>query len=365
MAIEENRPFKFILLLVSIIFLFSCSKESDQQHKDQAQGAKKISGGALTLYNWEEYIGSKTLENFEKETGIHVNEIYFEDEEEILGAAQSRHVTFDLAVASDDLIREMREAKMLSQLDHSKIPNLKYVGEQYRARPYDPEQKYSVPYLMGTTGMVVNKKYIKEDADSWSVLFDKKYKGRLAMLNNGFEVIAAVCKLQGYSINTTNRDELDRVKEILVKQRQLIKGYYDVVRIKEMLIKEEIWAAHIYSGEGLVAVDENENLDYVIPREGAPLWIDHFVMPMQAKHKEEAHMFLNYILRPDVNASIASELWYATPNEAATPLMDPEVVKSTSVYPPPEVMARCEFFKDVGEGTPTLVKIWNDLLAID
>ena len=145
----------------------------------------------LVLYNWEEYIGSKTLENFEKETGIHVQEINFQDEEEMLGAIQSDLKAYDLIVASDDLIREMQKAKILALLDFSKIPNFKYISKQHINRSCDPEQKYSIPYLFGTTGMVVNTKYIKEDTDSWQVLFDKRYKGKIAMLNNSFEAMSA------------------------------------------------------------------------------------------------------------------------------------------------------------------------------
>jgi len=284
----------------------------------------------------------------------------------MLGSVQSDLAAYDLVVASGDLIREMRKGKILSQLDYLKIPNSKYISEQYRNMPCDPEQKYAVPYLMGTTGMVVNKKYIKENTDSWKVLFDKRYKDRLAMLNNNFEVAAVACKLIGFSINTNNREELTRVKDILLKQKPLLKGYLDALTIKELLINEKLWAAQIYSGEGLSAVDENENLEYVIPKEGAPVWVHFFAMPRDAKHKEEAHIFLNYILRPEVNASIASELWYATPNEAATPLMDQEVVESTSVYPSPEVMARCEFFKNTGETAISIINtIWSELTVKD
>jgi len=282
----------------------------------------------------------------------------------MLGSIQSDLTAYDLVVASDDLIREMRKAKILSQLDHSKIPNSKYMSEQYRTMPCDPEQKYTVPYLMGTTGMVVNKKYIKENMDSWKVLFDKRYKNHLAMLNNNFEVAAVASKLLGFSINTNNREELTGAKDILLKQKPLLKGYLDVVTIQKLLINEKLWAAHIYSGEGLSAVDKNENLEYVIPKEGAPVWVDFFAMPRDAKHKEEAHIFLNYMLRPEVNASIASELWYATPNKAATPLMDQEVVESPSVYPSPEVMARCEFFTETGEVAVSIInKVWTKLTA--
>jgi spermidine/putrescine transport system substrate-binding protein len=211
--------------------------------------------------------------------------------------------------------------------------------------------------------MVVNTKYIKEDTDSWQVLFDKRYKGKIAVLNNSFEVMAVASKLLGYSINDTSNEKLSKMKPMLREQKPLLQGYLDVQTLKNLLIEEKLWAAQIYSGEGLVAVDENENLAYVIPKEGAPIWVDHFAMPRHAQHKEAAHIFLDYILRPEVNAAIASEMWYATPNEAATPHMDPEVTQSPSVYPPADIRARCEFFENLGEATPTFTRIWTDLLA--
>jgi spermidine/putrescine-binding protein len=305
------------------------------------------------------------LKNFKKETGIRVTEIYFDDEEEMLGSVQSDLAAYDLVVTSDDTIREMREAKMLSQLDMTQIPNIKNVDEKYLNTAWDPEQIYSIPYMWGTTGMVVNKKYIKEDWDSWSVLFDQRYKGKIAMLNNPFEVTAAVCKMLGLSINTTDPNDFEQVRDILIKQKPIIRGYSDALTNQELIIDGELWAAQIYSGEGLVAVDENDDLVYVIPREGASVWVDCFVMPRDAQHKEEAHIFLNYILRPAVNASIASEIWYATTNREAIPLMDPEVVKSLSVYPPDEVIARTDFFIDIGEASNMYNKLWAELMLLE
>jgi len=356
---------RLILFLFSLVIVFGCSQEGEKSSPQQTQPASNTTKRSLILYIWEEYIGSKTLENFEKETGIHVKEIIYEDEEDMLGAVQSDLSAYDLVVASDDLIREMREGKILSRLDYSKIPNAKYIAQQYRNMPCDPEQKYAVPYLWGTTGMVVNTKYIKEDMDSWKVLFDKRYKDRLAMLNNSYEVAAAASKLLGYSINTNNPNELAEIKSLLLDQNPLLKGYLDAVTVQKSLINEELWAAQIYSGEGLSAVDQNENLAYVIPREGAPVWVDFFAMPRDAKHKEEAHVFLNYILRPEVNASIASELWYATTNKAAKPFMDEEVTQSPSVYPSAEVMSRCEFFSETGAPASFINPVWTKLTVKD
>jgi spermidine/putrescine-binding protein len=352
-------------VLFFTLFFGACFFAGCGENRGKSAAKDKNKHSTLVLYNWEDYIGAKTVKNFQKETGIDVREAFYDDEEAMLGAVQSDLSAYDLVVASDDMVREMLKGKLLAELDFSKIPNIKNIYDNYLNTSWDPDQKYTVPYLAGTTGIVINKKYIKENTDSWAVLFDNRYKGKIAMLNNPFEVMAAASKVLGYSINTTDPGEIAQVKELLLEQKPDILGYLDVVKIQNMMIDEELWAAHIYSGEGLVACDENENLEYVIPGEGAVLWLDSFVMPRDAKHREEAHAFLNYILRPKVNAAIASELWYATADREAVEFVDPEVLDSESVYPPPEFLERCELFEDIGETTLLLNQLWSDLLASD
>ena len=362
---KKTFKIKSRLCLILIVFFLSCIIGLHPVSAKQAKSSGE-SQRTLTIYNWEDYIGKDTIKNFQKETGIQVKEVYFEDEEEILGALVSTKGKFDLVVTSGDYSRELSMAGLLRKLDYSKIPNIKFIGKQYLHRWFDPEQEYSVPYLLGTSGMVINKKYIKENTHSWKVLFDKRYKGRMAMLNNSWEVAAVACKTLGYSINTIDPKRLNKVRALLFEQKPLLSGYHDAVSIQQMIIKEELWAVQIYSGEGLAAVDENENLEYVIPIEGTAKWFDCFVIPKSSKHKEEAHVFLNYILRPEINAAIASELWYATPNEAAKALMDQEVLESPSVYPSTEVDARCEFFNNAGSNAnATINRIWSDLTVAD
>ena len=356
----KTRISTILVLLMIALVVFGC-KDKPEEPATAKLKKEKI----LNLFNYEDYIGSDTLENFEAETGIHVNETYFADEEEMLGVVQSDLTAYDLVVVSDDAVKEMREARLLAQLDHSKIPNLVHIGQKHRNLPYDPEQRYSIPYLIGTTGVVVNKKYVKGDTDSWKVLFDKQYQGKLAMLSDPFEVAAVALKLLGYSMNSTNVEELEKARDLLLEQKPLLNGYYDDTKMMELVVNEEVWATHIFSGEGLLAMEQNEDLEYIIPKEGAPIWVDCFVVLRGAKHKEEAHQLIDYILRPEVNASIASELWYATPNEAAIPLMDPEVAESEIVFPPPEVLARCEYFRITGVANTIISAMWSDLTVED
>jgi len=345
-----------------LIVAAGCGSSGDT-NTQPALKVKKGGARTLTFFNWEDYIGSKTLLGFEKETGIAVKEINFKTEEEMLGAVQTNLAAYDLVVASDDSVREMIAARLLSPIDASSIPNLKHIDPKYQHHRCDPRQEYTVPFLTGTTGLLINTHYIRENADSWQVLWDRRYAGKLAMLDDPYDVAAAACKLSGFSINTTNPVELGQVKKLLFEQKPLLRGYLDVNTIKRMMIDETLWAAESYSGEALAAVEENDRLAYIIPKEGASIWVDFFVIPRDAQHKEEACRFLDYVERPDVMAALASELWYATPNRAAAKLMSPEVLQSPAVYPPPAVTARCEFIQKETEGARAVQALWTDLRA--
>lgn len=347
-------------LFVIVIFISLLSNCSDQDNK-KSDNTENI----LKIYNWEEYIGSDTIEKFTEKTNITVLQEFYEDEEEMFALIRSDLSAFDLVIASDDLVREMILGKVLSKINLQKIPNIKNISSEFLNLSYDPEQEYSVPYLWGTTGMVINTKYIDSDEKSWSVLFSEKYSGRIAMLNNPYEVLSAPLKLAGYSINTADRTILVEAEKKLTEQQKIIKGYYDAVSIADMLVSEEIWAAQIYSGEGISASDENENLFYIIPEEGAPIWLDNFVILRDAENVEEAHLFLNFILEAEINGDIASELWYATANNAALKYIDSEVLEFESVFPDEETLSRCEYYRDIGEATGTVVEIWNRLNRSD
>lgn len=364
---RQNKLLPLHSLLLAYLFFFcccaSCSRDSSTDTTARDAPASRQPAESLMLFNWQNYIGSKTLAGFEKSTGIHVTEVTFSVEEEMLGEVQTNLSAYDVVVASDDTVREMIEAKLLARIDTSKLKHFSNIAPKYRNPPCDPQQQYTVPYLMGSTGMLVNKKYIKDNVDSWQILWDSRYAGKIAMLDDPFDVIAVACQLLGYSINTVKPDELLQARQLLLRQRPLLRGYLDVTTIQTLMIDEELWAAHVYSGEGLAAAAKNKQLAYSIPREGAAVWTDYFIIPRDARHKQEALRFLDYILEPPVMAAIASELWYATPNTAAQDLISPEVLRSPSVYPPSEVMARCEVIRKEAESVRIVQTLWSKLMA--
>lgn len=349
-----------LILILTPLLLISCKKNSTDR-KNEVIIKKIQQDKTLTLYNWEEYIGSDTIENFYTTTGIKVIEKNYKDEEIMMGMLQSDLKSYDLVVASDDLLKEMIKSRMLAPLDHTKITNIKHLAKTFLNITADPDRTYSLPYLWGTTGLLINTKYIKNHNNSWKVLFREAYKNKTALLNNPFEAFAIIAKISGDSINVTDTEKITGYGAYLNATKNNLRGFLDVITIQEMMINEELWAAQIYSGEGLVAVDTNENLEYIIPVEGSSIWIDNFVIPRDARNKDEAHTFINYILDPVVNAKIASELWYATANETAKQYMDTEVVNSSAVYPTVEILKRCEFFEDIGETNFLYTSLWNTI----
>ncbi len=268
-------------------------------------------GSELNIYNWEDYFSKTTIEDFEKEFGINVTLSTFEDEnvllEEDLG-------NYDLVVASDVIIHDMAELGLLSSVRRSAIPNLEYIDTKCISEDI---QDYAVPYFWGTSGLAINTKYISEDTDSWDVLWDVKYSKKIALLNNPEEVVGMAAKYIGLPLVPRDNFQFRRVEEFLLFQKSLVMGYMNEEEIKSLLVSEELWAAHIYDGLARQVMAENENIQYVVPSEGAAQWVDSFVILKDSPNKNAAEVFINYILSPEVSADIVNyQLGYGCNKEA-------------------------------------------------
>lgn len=317
----------------------------------------------LRVFNWEDYFAPDTLNNFQREFGIRVTLDTFRNEEEMLAAMQSQPGRFDVAIASGSMVATLRQLELLGTLDMERIANFVNIMQQFRGLPFDPMNRYSVPYLWGTTGLAVNKEYIPATADTWALLWEPAYRGRIAMLNEPQEVLGAALLTLGHPLNSRDSQHLEQAWQKLLEQRPLLAGYVDPVSIVEGLLSERLWAAQAYSGDALKAADYNPRILYIVPREGAALWVHNLVMPVGARHREEAEAFINYILRPDVAGDIVNYLYYASPNQAAQPFIQKEILVDASVYPAPETLDRLEHYQPLDEETgQALNRIWAQLL---
>ncbi|MDF2545142.1 MAG: spermidine/putrescine transporter substrate-binding protein [Anaerosolibacter sp.] len=316
----------------------------------------------LNVYNWGDYIDPQVLEDFEEEYGIKVNYENYANNEEMLAKIQAGGTEYDVIFPSEYMVEAMIKQGLLLALDMNNLPNMKNIGEQFKNLPYDPDNKYSVPYFWGTMGIIYNTKKVEGQVDSWNILWDEKYKGDILMLDSSRDTIGIALKRLGYSLNTRSLEELERAKVELMNQKPLVKAY-EVDAYKDMMIAGEAAMALTWSGDAMLLVEENPDLAYVIPKEGTNLWFDAMAIPTTSQHKREAELFIDYMLRPEVAAKCAEYVMYATPNEAAKALLSEDVIEDELAYPKGDIMEKGEVFIDLGEFTTEYDRVWTEIKA--
>lgn len=345
------KRFKILIcLIISVVLLGGCGKNKD------------IAGEKLYVYNWGEYIDESILKDFEKETGIKVIYETFTQNEDMYMRIKEGGSNYDVVVPSDYMIERMISEDMLMEMDMSKLSNFKNIGEDYLNMEYDPEQKYSVPYFWGTVGILYNKKMVKEKPESWSVLWDKKYKDNIIMMDSTRDSIGIALIKDGYSMNSRNMKELEQAKKDLIEQKKIVMAYL-VDEIKSQMVNEEAALAPVYTGDAIVAMSENENLDYVIPKEGSNIWFDAMVIPKEAKNVENAYKFIDYVLRPEIGAKIAEYVEYSTPNTEAYKLLEKDLKFKEVAYPDLSQYPNLEVFKNPSDYNKIFTDIWAEVKA--
>jgi spermidine/putrescine transport system substrate-binding protein len=329
-----------------------------QKPEEQKQELSKV----LNVYNWSDYIAEDTIPNFEKEFSIKVNYDNYSSTDELRAKMEAGASGYDIIVPTDYMIPDFIRAGIVQPIDFANIPNFKNIGKKFKNPPYDPEGKFSVPYMWGTTGIGYNSEKV-ESVEGWEVMWDEKYKNRITMHHDMRELLGAGLKYLGYSNNSTSEKELKEARDILLKQKPLVKAYTSDTYI-EMLSSGDAWLANGWSGDVYQAAAENENILYAIPSQGATLWVDNMCIPVGAPHKYAAEIFIDYILRPEVSAAISNYVWYANPNEASYPLTDTEIMNDTSIYPPEDVFAKLEIMAPLDAKTTELYsRMWNEIIG--
>ena len=324
-----------------------------------------IAGGEqVIVYNWGEYLDPEAIKIFEEETGIDVVYEEFETNEIMYPKVQSGAIAYDVVCPSDYMIQRMIENDLLAEIDWNNIPNIKNIGDTYmeQSRQFDPENKYSVPYCWGTVGILYNTKMVDEPIDSWSVLWDKKYKDNILMQDSVRDAFGVALKYLGYSLNSTDLDELTAARDLLIKQKPLVQAYV-IDQVRDKMIGNEAAIGVIYSGEAIYTQWENPDLEYVIPKEGSNVWIDSWVIPKNAQHKENAEKFINFLCRPDIALMNFEYITYSTPNEAGRALIkDPAIRNSKIAFPDAKELERCETFKFLGDkNDATYNELWREV----
>ena len=328
--------------------------------------SKKTSGNEIYVYNWGEYIDPEVIEMFEKETGITVHYEEFETNEEMYTIVAKGARTYDVICPSDYMVQKMIENDLLTTINYDNIPNITNIGEQYMesAKGFDPENQYCVPYTWGTVGIMYNKSMVDEPVDSWAILFDEKYKNQILMQNSVRDAYCVALSYLGYSINTLDEDELSEATDLLIEQKPLVQAYV-VDQVRDKMIKNAAALGVIYSGEAIYMQRENEDLEYVIPKEGSNVWIDGWVIPKNCNNKEGAEAFINFLCKPEIAVMNFEYITYSTPNEAARELIEDEDIRnSTIAFPDAEELEKCTVFNYLGsEGDKLYDKYWTKVGA--
>lgn len=327
-----------------------------------ACGDKQV---VLNVYNWGDYIDESILSDFEEEYGIKINYELFASNEDMYVKIKQGGTKYDVAFPSDYMIEKMVREELLEPFDATTIENYKNIDEKYKGLAYDPENKYSVPYLWGTVGLIYNKNLVdEEDMDSWDALFSEKYSGQILMYDSQRDALAVAFKKLGYSLNSKDPKELEEAKQLLISQKDVLLAYA-TDNIKDLLLSEEAALAVDYSGSAFQLIFEGgtDTFGYSVPKEGSNLWVDGMVIPKGAKHMEEAKLFIEYMCRPDVALKNVEYVQYATPNAAIMDDLSDNLKSLPGAYPSAEELEACEVFVDPGTFIEEYNKVWIEVKA--
>ncbi len=336
-------------------------------------GKSSPSEGAneLYVYNWGEYIDEEVIQLFEEETGIKVIYDLFETNEEMYPVIEAGGVTYDVVCPSDYMIQKMIENNMLAEINFDNVPNVSQIAPEYmeRSRAFDPENKYSVPYCWGTVGILYNTSMVApEDVPTkWSDLWNEKFSGEILMQDSVRDAFMVALKSLNYSMNSSDENELKEAKELLIQQKPLVQAYV-IDQVRDKMIGGEAALGVIYSGEMLYIQEEVENLglgydlEYIIPEEGTNVWIDSWVIPSNAKNKENAEKWIDFLCRPEIAKRNFEYITYPTPNQGAFELLDEDMQNNKAVFPDWDSLERSEVYQYLGDDTDTLYNnLWKEV----
>ena len=340
----------FVIFLLCAICLCSCT------------AGGKTGGVTINVYNWGEYIDESVLGDFKRETGININYDTYPTNEDLYAKLKSGGVNYDIAIPSDYMIERMINEDMLEKIDVNNIPNLHYIDERFTNLAYDPEGVYSVPYMWGTTGILYNKLLVSDPVDSWNILWDSKYSGKIFMYDSMRDTLGVSLKRLGFSFNTRDLAQLEAAGAALIEQKPLVRAYVgDTVR--DSMIGNEAAFAVVFSGDAMFCMENNGDLDYAIPKEGSNVWFDAIVIPKGSAHKAEAEKFIDYLCKPEVCLKNVEYIGYSTVNRETFNMLSDEMKNNPAFWPSDEVFNNCEVFSDLGGFTKEFDRVWTEVLA--
>jgi spermidine/putrescine transport system substrate-binding protein len=352
-----------VLLATAVALLLSCSKPKP----DPASGPISVPAPSptpqeLNLFAWSEYVPQAVLDGFTKETGIKVNYEAYSSNEELVNKLVAGGGSYDVIQPSEYTVELLAKTGRLRKLDGAKIPNARYIAPELTHLPHDLDQAYSVPYMTGTVGIVVNTEKVKDRITGYRDVFVPKYKGRIVVVADNRELVTWAMATIGLDPNSVTTEALSKVKPILARWIPLIK-VFDSDSPKTALLNGDVYLGVVWSGEAALLYQKDKKFAYVLPAEGAHRFIDSLCIPTAAKNVDGAHRFLDYVLRPEVSALISEKFPYTNPNLEARKRLPREALDNPASYPPGDL--KLATFRDVGKMASDIDKLVTELRATE
>jgi spermidine/putrescine-binding protein len=323
-----------------------------------ASAAPTKKKGELNLFGWSEYVPQAVLDGFTAETGIKVNYETYSSGEEMLAKLLAGGSRYDLIQPSDYVAEALIKGNLLVPIDREKITNFGNLMPEFLNMPHDPAQKFTVPYMAGTVGLVVNTAKVKEPVQGYREFFAPAHKGRIVVLDDGRELVTAALYVQGKGLNDITPGNIAATRPLLAEWFKLIK-LYDSDSPKTALLNGDVDLGLVWCGEAALLWNEDKKFKYVLPAEGAHLFVDLLAIPKGARNVENAHRFIDYVLRPEVSKLISDEFPYTNPNAAARKLLSPQQLANPASYPKTD--RKLDTFRHIGDSGALIDELITDL----
>jgi spermidine/putrescine transport system substrate-binding protein len=329
-----------------------------------SSGKVSNSGNQLNIYSWADYLHPDTINNFQKRYGINVVYDTYASNEALLAKLQAGASSYDVVVPTSYMVRQLIKQRLLAELDKEKLANFKNLTARFQNPAYDPNCQHSVPYTWGTTGIGFNSSFFGGDASKyphdWEIFWDKRLSGRITLLDDARETIGMSLKRRGHSYNEENHAAIEAACADLKIQKPLTMSYTSDQVIVALSSGDSLLSL-AYSGDVYQAARDKADIKYVIPESGTSIWTDSLCIPASAPHKENAYLWLNYMLEPEVAASCANYTRYSTPNAKALSLIDQHLLSDKNLYPGEAMMNKCNEIGDVGQAIFFYDQMWTEL----